>query len=370
MKNGEILVLGAYGLAGRTVIDGLVKLTDKTVVAAGRDSQKLETVLSDVPKDRCRKLELDAGDPNALQKAIENINLVINTVGPYPIFGEQIAKAAIRNHTAYIDCANEQIHFRKLQQLDQSAKRNGIPIVTAAGAIPGLSTLLADKLLRQFPAAESVNITFAQFRHAYEGSGLGSIMSGVLDAVNLPSALIDGEHKPVVLGRSFRKFDLPAPFGKRNMLEVPTIDTLILSEKFRLQNLHTWFYLGEQPAWMFGLIRLLKPHKRQWAYELIKKVAHHTDSAEFEKAIKAGHGPEAMLHVEISNATDSKSGTVLLKDGAIPMAYLPVIIAKNYLTGRTAHTGLGTPLDFLDFDTFADVAQDAIIETNFHGVDG
>ena len=365
MKNHDILVLGAYGLAGRTVIDGLMALTDHHVVAAGRDRQKLQALISKAPKGRCSLLMLDARDPDALRSACEASELVINTIGPYAVHGARIARTSIESGVSYIDCANEQIHYQHLQELEELARQKRLLMITAAGAIPGFSTLLASKLMEQFPSATSVDIAFAQFRHAYEGAGLASIMSGVLDAVYHPHALVGGNEEPVLLGNSFRDMTLPQPFGKKTMLEVPTIDALTLVQQYPLLDIHSWFYLGDQPAWLFGLIRLLKPHKRQWAYNLIKKIAHFTDAKEFEKAVKAGHGTEALLHVEVGDGNEKRSGSVLLKDGAIPMAYLPVIIAKDYLAGKINHVGLTTPLGLIGFDQLVNEAKEAIIRIDF-----
>lgn len=361
MKTKEILVLGAYGLAGRTVIAGLKSSTDDSIVAAGRDPERLKEVISGSRSDRCRLLELDAGDLTALRRACETADLVINTIGPYALLGSSIARVAIECGVSYIDCANEQIHYWKLSELDPLARDRGLLMVTGAGAIPGFSTLLAAALLDRFPSATSVDIAFAQFRHAYPGAGLASIMSGVLDAVHRPYALVDGDQKPVLLGKSLREFSLQAPFKKKKMLEVPTIDTITLAQRYPLKNIRTWFYLGEQPAWLFGLIRLLQPQKRKWAYDLIRTVANITDSREYKRSVNAGHGPEALLYVEAGNGHEKRFGSVLLKDGAAPMGCLPAIIAGDFLAGRIRQTGLTTPLDLVSFDRMVESATDAII---------
>ena len=367
MPGPPIIVLGAYGLAGRTIVRGLIERTDHDLIAAGRDPQRLDSLLSAFPESRCRPLVLDASDPEALGKACASIRLVINAIGPYALHGARIARTAIESGASYIDCANEQVHYRRLIDLDPIAREKGHMLVTAAGTIPGLSTILAAKLIETSPPAASVNIAFAQFRHAYEESGLGSIMSGVLDAVHQPAALVDGKEIPVLLGSSFRELELPPPFGRRRTLEVPTIDTLTLPERYNLKDLHTWFYMGEQPAWLFGLIRLLKPHRRNCAYRLIQRVVCSIEAHEYASAVKAGLGTEALLHVEVNVDAVKKTGTLLMRDGAIAMGCVPVIIAKDYLAGRTDQVGLTTPLDFMDFDRLRDEAEDLIRGGEFSG---
>jgi len=356
--------LGAYGLAGRAIATRLIQKTPYAVIAAGRNADRLHRVLHDLPNHRVQSRLLDAEDVQALRQACQEASIVINAVGPFAKNGEQIAKTVVECKLPYVDCANEQVHYHRLKSLDSAARNQGIPLITGAGAIPGFSTLLLRKVLEDFAEATHVDCVWAQCRHAYAQSGLGSMMGGILEAAQQPVATKNGQPAPVIMGRSVRTFCLPEPFGMRRLLEVPTLDNLLIPERFSLQEFHTWFYLGDLPLWLLELVRVLQPHRRPWTYRLIEKVMHRINDHDTNKAIRAHVGPEALLMVYARNARQKTSCHMLFRDGAMPTACLPTTIADMILKGQCSRTGLLTPLDLIDPNDFLSRPEDAILSAH------
>jgi short subunit dehydrogenase-like uncharacterized protein len=357
----QILVLGAYGLAGRAIVQRLAAETTHSVVAAGRRADKLHALLKETASDRLRPLVLDATDLPALREACANASFIINAVGPFARSGAAIARTAVECSRPYLDCANEQFHYRKLLELDATARRNGVPLITAAGGVPGLSTLLSAHLLKQFPAATEVDCCWAQFRHAYAESGLGSMMGGILEALDRPVALRQGKPAPTIIGRSAREFALPQPFGQRRLLEVPTIDDLTIPARFPLQEFHTWFYMGDLPTWLLDIVRLLQPNRRPWAYRIIEAIMRRINDRDTAKAIAAGVGPECLLQVLARYSGQTHSQSLVFRDGAVATACLPVYIADRCLRGEVSRTGLLTPLDLLDPERLPEITTGALL---------
>ncbi|MBZ0272963.1 saccharopine dehydrogenase NADP-binding domain-containing protein [bacterium] len=349
-QTATILVLGAYGLAGRAIVKRLVEKTRFPVIAAGRNAEKLQALDIAGAGDRVRRLVLDAADRGALRDACASAKIVINAIGPYAVHGAGIARIAIDAGCSVIDCANEQIHYRNLRALDEDAREKGVLLVTGAGVIPGISTLLTAKLLDDVAGGGSVDIFYLQFQHAYEDSGFGSVMGGILDACHRPTAVVDGEQTPVVLGRSHRTVGFDAPFGKRRVFEIPTIDTLALSAGYSMRDVHTWFYLGEQPMWLFPVIRLLQPQRRAWAYRLLEAIARPLNDKEFQRARKEGLPREVLLTVSVANGETARKATMVFTDGASPTAFLPVRLAELLASGKAGSAGLATPIDLVSFD--------------------
>lgn len=360
----QVLVLGAYGLAGRAIVARLVEHTGYSVTAAGRNREKLDSALQSLDSARVRGRVLDATDAAALREACSGAAFVINAVGPYSRDGAAIAKTVIECGRPYLDCANEQLHYRALSTLDSEARERGVPLITAAGAIPGLSTLLIAQVLNQCPDVIAVDCCWAQFRHAYADTGLASMMGGILEAVDRPVALRRGAPAQVVIGQSSMTSDLPEPFGRKRLLEVPTIDALTIPRRFRLQEFHTWFYMGDLPTWLLTIVRLLQPNKRPWAYRLIEGIMRRVNDRDTAKAIASGVGPECLLQIEARNQNETRKVCMVFRDGAIATACLPVHIARRYLRGELGETGLRTPLDLVKPEALAGITLGALIRSD------
>lgn len=356
----EILVLGAYGLAGRAIVERLVARTSYPVLAAGRNPDRLYGLVPGYDPARIRTLTVDVADDASLRAACSDAAFIINAVGPFARTGLAVARAALDAACPCIDCANEQTHYRNLQALDEPARQQGIPLITAAGVVPGVATLLTARLLQEFPTATEAEYCWAQFRHTYAESGLASMMGGILEAVAGPTAFSRGEFTPIVMGRSSRNFDLPKPFGSKRLMEIPTIDALTLPARFPMQEFHTWFYMGDLPTWLLDIVRVLQPARRPWAYRLVEMLMRRINDHDTAKAIATGIGPECLLQVTARNSDEARSSAMMFRDGAVPTACLPVYIVDGYLRGGMSKTGLLTPLDLLEPDRLNEVIEGAL----------
>jgi short subunit dehydrogenase-like uncharacterized protein len=360
----EILVLGAYGLAGRAIVERLLGRTPYTVLAAGRDAVRLDAVCGALDSSRIRTRVLDALVSADLGEACQEADFVINAVGPFARSGAAIARTVLESGKPYLDCANEQQHYHRLETLHERAMQRHLPLITGAGAIPGLSTLLVASLSRQFPEGAEVDCCWAQLRHAYADTGLASMMGGLLEALSEPVALTSGKWSPVRLGKSVKTFDFPAPFGRRPCMELPTIDALTLPRHVPLCDYHTWFYLGELPLWLLDVVRLLQPQRRPRIYTVIEAIMRRINTHDTAKAIAAGAGPEALLRVDASRDGRTETRSMLFVDGAAATACLPVHLAEQYLTGKISKHGLLTPLDLMEPEAVDTIASDILVDSS------
>ena len=340
-----VLVLGAYGLAGRAIVARLLQTTALKVIAAGRNPDKLHSALAAYGDERVRACVFDAMDADALRSACADAAVVINAAGPFAKDGAEIARRIIAAQRPYVDCANEQLHYRRLKALDNTARNAGLPMVTGAGAIPGFSTLLAAHMLEACPNADALNLAWVQLRHAHADTGLASIMGGVLDALDAPLSLTGGALVPLQLGAQVCSIDFPPPFGKTHMLEAPTLDTLLLGGRGELKELHTWFHLTDIPPGLMKVVRLLQPQRRPWAYKLIAFVAGRLNNADTAKALANDLSPAGLLQVTVSSGAESQTRWMLFRDGGCATACLPVRFAEDIVRGKITSPGLLTPLD-------------------------
>lgn len=340
-----VLVLGAYGLVGREVTAGLLAKTDLRVIASGRSLDKLTALDRSLAHPRLSTRSLDAYDGDALSMACGDADLVINAVGPYAKGGAEIARAVLEAERPYVDFANEQSHYQRLEALDAFARRCEQPLLTGAGLVPGLSTLMVRQGASRLPRAQEVAICYAQGRAPDAESGLGSFLGFIVELSLLG-------------GRFERRFEaMPAPFGDVQMVSVPTLEALTVPKRLQVRSVENWWALGEVPPGTGALIRLLKPHQRNWGYRFFHRLTRWAMRDEYRRAVKKGLTTEGALKVVVRSPEECWQATARVEDGGRATAYLPVLAATRFAEGRLDLVGLGTPLDVFEPDaTFNDLA--------------
>jgi short subunit dehydrogenase-like uncharacterized protein len=131
----DIIVYGATGYTGRLVAEYLKDKTGLKWAMAGRSLSKLEEVRDligaavDTPL-----IVADASDPASLDAMAKRAKVVLTTVGPYQLYGNELVAACVANGTDYTDLCGEPAWMRQqIDQHDAAAKASGARIVFSAG---------------------------------------------------------------------------------------------------------------------------------------------------------------------------------------------------------------------------------------------
>ncbi|VAI15719.1 unnamed protein product [Triticum turgidum subsp. durum] len=75
-----------------------------------------------------------------LEKALEDVDLVVHTAGPFQREAEcAVLRAAISTKTAYIDVCDDMDYSWRAKAFHEEAKAQGVPAITTAGIYPGVS---------------------------------------------------------------------------------------------------------------------------------------------------------------------------------------------------------------------------------------
>lgn len=136
-KNREfdIIVYGATGYTGRLVAEYLIGKTGLKWAMAGRSAAKLAEVrdLIGAPADT-PLVVADASDPATLDAMAKRANVILTTVGPYQLYGNELVAACVANGTDYTDLCGEPAWMRqKIDAHDAAAKASGARICFSAG---------------------------------------------------------------------------------------------------------------------------------------------------------------------------------------------------------------------------------------------
>ncbi|MGL5838384.1 MAG: saccharopine dehydrogenase family protein [Sphingorhabdus sp.] len=132
----DIIVYGATGYTGRLVAEYLASRPEVPRWAmAGRSLEKLQEVRDLIGAPASTPLVVaDAADPASLDAMTKRTKVVLTTVGPYQLYGNELVAACVANGTDYTDLCGEPAWMRqKIDEHHEAAKASGARIVFSAG---------------------------------------------------------------------------------------------------------------------------------------------------------------------------------------------------------------------------------------------
>jgi len=147
------LIIGGVGGMGQGVAKYLVydkRITQVILADLYPDKERLTPKLQESEKVTLVKMNVNEHD--VMVKAFKEVDVVINTAGPFYKTAVPVAKAAVEAKVNYIDICDDyegtQILFDS--DIDKLAKDAGITVLTGMGSDPGTNNILvkwyADKL--------------------------------------------------------------------------------------------------------------------------------------------------------------------------------------------------------------------------------
>ncbi|XP_053964251.1 saccharopine dehydrogenase-like oxidoreductase isoform X3 [Anastrepha ludens] len=144
----DVIIFGATGCAGRfTVREAVRALKPYSWGVAGRNKQKMRDLLQDIgiqSRKNLSKIPIAVANlkqKRSLYRLARKCRILINCVGPYESYSENVVKACILAKTHYIDLCIEShfmdyIHYK----FDELAKKRGVYVIMSCG----LQSLPAD----------------------------------------------------------------------------------------------------------------------------------------------------------------------------------------------------------------------------------
>ena len=149
----QVLIIGGVGGMGQGVARDLIKQEQVTNVILADlypDPERLSKKLRE--SEKTSLIKMDVNDHDTMVKAFKDVNVVINTAGPFYKTAVPVARAAVEAKVNYIDICDDyegtEILFNS--DIDYMAKEAGITVLTGMGSDPGTNNILvkwyADRL--------------------------------------------------------------------------------------------------------------------------------------------------------------------------------------------------------------------------------
>ncbi|MFT4086007.1 MAG: saccharopine dehydrogenase NADP-binding domain-containing protein [Gordonia sp. (in: high G+C Gram-positive bacteria)] len=139
----RILALGGAGEMGRVAAEALAASDQVETVIIGDRDLELATKAAKAIGGKAKAQQLDITDEVSLRRALDDVDMVVNTVGPYDQFGVIVLDAAIRAGVKYVDICDDPTPTLDMLKLGERAEAAGVTALIGMGASPGVSNLLA-----------------------------------------------------------------------------------------------------------------------------------------------------------------------------------------------------------------------------------
>lgn len=138
-KEFDVVVYGASGFTGRLVAEYLsAQYKDDAELKwamAGRNAEKLAAVRDEIGAPADTPIVVaDASDPASLDDMVSRAKVVLTTVGPYQLYGNELVAACAKAGTDYVDLCGEPAWMRQvIDSHEEAAKQSGARIVLSCG---------------------------------------------------------------------------------------------------------------------------------------------------------------------------------------------------------------------------------------------
>ena len=215
-KSFDLIVHGATGFTGRLVVEYLLQRypvgSGLRWAMGGRSAEKLAAVRDEVGAPADTPLVVtDTSNPASLQALMDQTRLVLTTVGPYQLYGNEMVAACAKAGVDYVDLCGEPAWMRHMIDAHEAtAKASGARIVFSCGfdSIPfdlGVFLLQNEMQARFGHPAHRVRGRVRKMKGTFSGGTAASLKAtmaaaagdaSVLDLLRNPFSLTPGFEGP------------------------------------------------------------------------------------------------------------------------------------------------------------------------------
>ncbi|XP_022091289.1 saccharopine dehydrogenase-like oxidoreductase [Acanthaster planci] len=179
----SIIIFGASGFTGQYVVEELARVAEEegmagslTWAVAGRSKEKLEMVLKQAAEATGKDLSdvgvilANVNDNQSMDAMCKQGKLLLNCVGPYRFYGEQVVRACIENGCHHVDISGEPQFLEGIQlNYNEKAKENNVIVIGACGfdSIPADMSVVFTK--KKFPGVLNIVESFMAIQTGPKG---------------------------------------------------------------------------------------------------------------------------------------------------------------------------------------------------------
>jgi lysine 6-dehydrogenase len=212
----KILVLGAGRMAYGVVHDFLTQIPDMEVHLADISENALEQIQGHFKDKRLVVHRLKVDDPVRIPALMKKMEGVLSAV-PYD-YNLQLTRWAIENKCHFVDLGGNNTVVNRQFMLDVKAKKAGVSIIPDCGLAPGMASVLAAHIIKQFDTVETLTIRVGGLPLQPQNPLRYMLVFSVHGLINEyiePAVIIqDSQITTVPSMTGLEELEFPAPFGK------------------------------------------------------------------------------------------------------------------------------------------------------------
>ena len=198
----KILALGGSGGMGRFAVHSLIKHPQvESILVADLNESAAKKFASNL-SEKTSGIGIDVTDKEALERAMNDVDVVINTTGPFFKLAVPILEAAIETKTHYLDICDDWEPTEKMFLLNDKAKASGITAIIGLGASPGITNMLGLIAMKELDQVSKVytgwDMSSAQPEEESSQTGVNAAMiHGIEQIIGKVKVFSSGAYKMV-----------------------------------------------------------------------------------------------------------------------------------------------------------------------------
>jgi len=295
----DIVVFGASGYTGRLVAEYLSQEygdDELSWAMAGRSLEKLAAVRQEMGiSDTVALLEVDIGDPSSVRNMVQACKVLITTVGPYQLYGDEIVKQCAEQGTDYVDLTGEPGWMHgTIAKYGAAAKASGARIVHSCGfdSIPfdlGVFNLQQHAIAKTGQPIATVKGRVRAMNGSFSGGTIAS-MRATMAAVASNPEIIGILTNPFALTEGFTGPEQPAGAAPQYDEELGSWSAPFFMAPINTKNIHrSNFLLGHRYGEDFRYDEMLLTGDGEQGKAIAEFVAKDDSVAKSE--LQPGDGP-------------------------------------------------------------------------------
>jgi short subunit dehydrogenase-like uncharacterized protein len=295
----DIVVFGASGYTGRLVAEYLsqeYRDDDLSWAMAGRSLEKLAAVREEMGiNENIALLEADIADADSVRQMVQACKVLITTVGPYQLYGEELVKQCAEHGTDYVDLTGEPSWmYGTIARHDSAAKASGARIVHSCGfdSIPfdlGVFNLQQHAIAKTGQPIATVKGRVRAMNGSFSGGTIAS-MRATMAAVASKPEIIGVLTNPFALAEGFTGPEQPAGAAPQYDEELGSWSAPFIMAPINTKNIHrSNFLLGHRYGEDFRYDEMLLTGDGEQGKAIAEFVAKDDSVAKSE--LQPGDGP-------------------------------------------------------------------------------